>query len=230
MNRRFCAALLLLFLSGAVGAIPILRAELEPQASTQSPPASADTSAGKSSQSADAPLPPLPRASATAGVSSARSATLPWASSTGAQAAQHTSTTETSQSRQQVLLHRNGRMFQGEIVDQGERYLIQLPYGEVELKKTEVEFVGEDVVAVYRHRRSQVEPGSVDRRLELASWCAAEKLLEEAKQELATASGLAPTHPRIPLIVRQIELARRELESPPSLSTTQGPGIAAPQA
>ena len=233
MNRRFCAALLLLLLSGAVGAIPMLRAELEPQVPAQSPQGSEATTSQNSSQQADAPLPPLPPlpdSQVGRGTSAAEPASLPWASASGTQNGTDATTTEDGKAQQQVLLHRNGRLFHGEIVDQGDRYIIQLPYGEVELKKTEVEFVGNDVAAVYRHRRDQIEPGSVDRRMALASWCATEKLLEEAEQELAIASGLAPRHPRLPLIARQIELARRELESPPSLSATQGPGIAAPQA
>ncbi len=218
LNRRFCAALLLLGLSGAVGAIPSLRAASDgSEQSTEQ-----GTAHDQQKQQTDPPLPPLPENNkATAPASPVA---LPWAGNSSA-AAGEAPQAETD-NKQRVLLHRNGRLFQGELVNQGDRWIVKLEYGEVELKKSEVDFVGRDVAEVYQHLQAKVEPGSIDRRLELAAWCAAEKLLKEAEQELAVAQSLMPGHPKIPLIARQIQLAQNEPNEKHDF-TAEGPGVAA---
>ncbi len=227
MNRRFWSALLFLLICGTMGSIPFLKAESEDPGAPQDE-GSQQSGTTADDQKLDPPLPPLPDTNGSAAVPPS----LPWGSSSGSAPPEAQAQTAEAGGNEQenqagkVLLHRNGRLFHGDILDQGDIYLIQLAHGEVELKKSEVEFVGADVSAVYRYRQSKIEPGSIDRHMELASWCAAQKLLDEAEHELSVAAGLAPQHPKIALIARQIELARRE-PSESNSQPAQGPAVAA---
>lgn len=221
LNRRFCAALFVLLFACFLAALPLWRAQSESQAQD-----TGGGSAGEQQGAIDPPLPaqlpPLPGdQNANEQNAGAQPPTpRPWGSSSQTAAAAETAVDKD----RAVLLHRNGRVFRGKIADQGDVYVVTLPFGEINLNKNDVEFVGANVSECYAFRRTKVEPGNVERHLELAGWCATEKLIPEALQELEMVKSLAPQHPRIPLVARQIDLAQREPQTD-SIAAT-GPGVA----
>ena len=79
-----------------------------------------------------------------------------------------------------VLLLRNGRLVEGEILLAGDRYDVSVAGGQIHIKRSEVEYFGRSVLDCYQRRRMQVEPGKVQESLELADWCLRLGLYEQA--------------------------------------------------
>ena len=109
-----------------------------------------------------------------------------------------------------VLLLRNGNLFRGRISHFGDRYTVLLAANnEVRFTNSEVAFHGATLDDAYRFKRSQLTPGEVNERLNLAEWCLRYGLLRQAAEETTIALRLAPDHPRIPSLEARIELMMR---------------------
>jgi len=122
-----------------------------------------------------------------------------------------------------VLLLRSGRVLMGKIRREGERYFVTLPLGEIRLRADEVEHACGSVAEGYQYKRS-VLPGNAGAHLELAGWCIANGLWDEAQHELDAARRLEPRHPRIPLLERRLSSDRQQTTIPKPAA------IGAPQA
>ena len=108
-----------------------------------------------------------------------------------------------------VMLLRNGQVLSGTIARTGDYYYVSMPRGEIRLKASEVDKVASRLEDLYEEKRGRVEPGKLQDRLDLAEWCVEQKLVEQAAKELAEAASLEPTHSRIALIERRLQLAQR---------------------
>lgn len=108
-----------------------------------------------------------------------------------------------------ILLLHNGEVLAGRITHAGDYYYLSRPHGDLRLKAAEVELVAADLNEVYQNKRGQMEQGNPQAHLDLAEWCVLQKLLDQAADELSEAAQIAPNHPRLSLIQRRLELARR---------------------
>lgn len=105
-----------------------------------------------------------------------------------------------------VLLLRNGNLFRGRISHVGDRYSVLLAANtEVRFAASDVAFHGATLDDAYRFKRSQLPPGKVDARLDLAEWCLRHSLLRQAAEETTIALRLEPSHPRIPGLEARID-------------------------
>jgi hypothetical protein len=108
-----------------------------------------------------------------------------------------------------VVLLRNGQVLEGTIARAGDYYYVSKPGSEIRLKTSEVEKVADRLEELYEEKRGRVDPISLQERLDLAEWCVDQKLVEQAENELTEAELLEPLHPRIVLLQRRLDLARR---------------------
>ncbi len=122
-----------------------------------------------------------------------------------------------------VVLLRNGQVLHGKVTRTGDHYIVSLSSGEIRLKADAVERVCRDLEEGYQQKHADVEQGKVQDRLELAQWCIRQELFGYAVRELTDAIAADPTHPRIALVERQLELARER-------RTPQSGGAAKPDA
>ncbi|HUY31575.1 MAG TPA: hypothetical protein VMV69_02270 [Pirellulales bacterium] len=117
--------------------------------------------------------------------------------------------------REGVLLLKNGAVLPGRITAAGDHYYVLLPKGEIRLRAAEVEMQCNDLVDGYRRKRAKIEDGKATDHLGLAEWCVRHKLFECADKELAAAAAIDPEQPRLALIGKRLEQARREIKIPP---------------
>lgn len=126
---------------------------------------------------------------------------------------------------QGLVLLRNGEVLTGTIARTGDYYHVSKPGSEIRLKVAEVDRVAETLTELYEEKRGRVRPGKLADRLDLAEWCLAQRLLEQATAELDTAAAIDPEHPKIVLIRRRIVLAQRPPEEhvAPAAVVDRGP-------
>lgn len=106
-----------------------------------------------------------------------------------------------------VLLLKNGQVLAGDVEIREDGFHVSLPNGEIVLKEDDVEHVCTSIVEGYLRKRAAIRFGGVKDRLTLARWCIGQKLLDEAKAELAEARALSPNHKSIAAIERQLAIA-----------------------
>lgn len=109
-----------------------------------------------------------------------------------------------------VLLLRSGQVIAGTITPAGDYYLVSLPHGEIRVPSGKVDAVCRDLDDAYKHKKSRVELGKAADHVALADWCLQNGLLELADRELSYALAADATFPRIRLVERRLEMARRE--------------------
>lgn len=80
-----------------------------------------------------------------------------------------------------ILLLKNGGMFQGSIREFNEIITMETQFGELNLKKTDIEFIGTEIADVYQHKKSQAVT-SYD-FMALAEWCFRNDLKTEGATE-----------------------------------------------
>jgi hypothetical protein len=107
-----------------------------------------------------------------------------------------------------VVLLRNGRILQGEIVLDGDRYEVSVPGGRISVKAADVALCCRSLEEVYQQRRAGLCLASARDCVELAQWCQRHGLVEHAAEELARAEAIEPNHPLISLLRRGLELAK----------------------
>lgn len=122
-----------------------------------------------------------------------------------------------------VLLLRNGEVLTGRITHAGDYYYVSRPRGDLRLKAAEVELVAADLNEVYQNKRRQIEPDKAPAHLDLAEWCVQQRLLDQAADELAEATRIDRRHPRLGLVERRLQLARRG-EPPVAAGKKSEPG------
>lgn len=124
-----------------------------------------------------------------------------------------------------VVLLRNGEVLSGTIARTGDYYHVSKPGSEIRLKAAEVDRVADRLIDLYEVKRRRVTPDKLQDRLDLAEWCLAQRLSEQATAELAAAAAIDPRHPRIALLERRIALAEHppEEHATPAAPIDRGP-------
>jgi hypothetical protein len=113
-----------------------------------------------------------------------------------------------------LLLLKNGGIITGKITAAGDYYLVLEPLGETRVRAAEVEMQCADLDEAYRRKREKIEDGKASDHLELAEWCVRHKLFEHAEGELTVAAAAEASLPRLELVRRRLEHARRNAQVP----------------
>jgi hypothetical protein len=119
-----------------------------------------------------------------------------------------------------VLVMRNGEVFQGRITRNGDRFVVHVPVGEVSLRVSDVDFTAPTLLDAYARKRERIQPDSGQDHVELAQWCQRQGLLEVAWREIGEAKAIDPSLPMIPLVQRRLEIAIQQSQAEQS-STRQ---------
>jgi hypothetical protein len=126
-----------------------------------------------------------------------------------------------------ILLLRTGGLLQGRITLAGDRYIVELPGGEISVRASEVQQHCRDIVEAYGVKRTFARVDSAQDHIELAQWCQKMGLPRFAAEELAQAKTIEPSHPMLPLVERQLRLASQPQEPAASAKAVDvGPSVA----
>jgi hypothetical protein len=112
-----------------------------------------------------------------------------------------------------VLVMRNGEVFQGQVTRNGDRFVVHVPVGEVSLRASDVDFTSASLVEAYARKRERIQPDSAQDHAELAQWCQRQGLLEVAWREIGEAKAIDASLPMIALIQRRLEIAIQQSQS-----------------
>ena len=104
-----------------------------------------------------------------------------------------------------VLVLRNGNVLHGQVQQQGDYYLVQLPKGQLQVRVQQVEMVCQNLEEAYLRRREARAGSTADSHFELARWCLRNDLLGHAEAELRDAHTTDPGHPRLAQLRRQLK-------------------------
>jgi len=115
-----------------------------------------------------------------------------------------------------MLVLVGGQVLEGKVTRAGDHYFVTLPGGEIKLKATEVELFCRDLEEGYQRKSEAVIAGQVEDHLKLAEWCIRVQLYGYAARELSASMACEPTHPKIALLERRLEVARSQVEDKPN--------------
>jgi hypothetical protein len=104
-----------------------------------------------------------------------------------------------------LLILRNGQILEGRITKIKDRYLVDLPDGEIHIRAADVDFLCRNLEEGYEHKRAVIQAGNWRDHLELARWCHKNTLENQAVAELAAAEVASPHNPLIAVLRRQME-------------------------
>ena len=91
-----------------------------------------------------------------------------------------------------VLLLSNGQVRHGEILKDANGYFVKQKFGTTQYPKRSVERTFRSLREAYEYKKSLCPEQDADERMKLASWCIEQKLMDEAKAELAAVQELSP--------------------------------------
>lgn len=115
-----------------------------------------------------------------------------------------------------ALLLRNGQVILGKIIPAGDHYIVSVPHGEIRRPTSEVDLFCKDLEEVYQRKRARIELGKAADHVDLADWCLKNELLDHADTQLSYALAADVNYPRIRLLERRLQLARRDTEPHPA--------------
>jgi hypothetical protein len=114
-----------------------------------------------------------------------------------------------------VLALRNGQVISGNILRDGDRYLVTLgESAEIRIRVDSVEFHGQDLQQLYQFKRSALVPTDTDGQLDLAEWSLRHGLLARAEQLLSLRPQQARSRSRWTDLQRRLDLAKRPVARP----------------
>ncbi|HUY92358.1 MAG TPA: hypothetical protein VMV10_26690 [Pirellulales bacterium] len=124
-----------------------------------------------------------------------------------------------------VLLLRSGQVLAGTIAPAGDHYLVSLEHGEIRVQSGKVDKLCKNLREAYEHKRTRVELGKAAEHVALADWCLQNGLFELADRELSYALAADVNYPRIRLVERRLQMARRGAEpaAPHARPVEKGP-------
>ncbi len=115
-------------------------------------------------------------------------------------------------SAKRIVLLRNGQILEGTVEQDGDFYHVRLADGEIRIRTSEAEFVGNDMEACYQFKRGQIQADGLQGHLALAQWCQRQKLYEHAAAELADAASISPNNGSIAILQRRLKMAQEPFE------------------
>jgi hypothetical protein len=111
--------------------------------------------------------------------------------------------------RQYAML-RNGETLSGEILKDGNFFVIVNGGSEARLPERDVELVCQSLDEAYLLRQSRAKPGQIEDRLNLADWCLRNDLLGYAAREIAAAMQIDPKNRKAKLLDSRLQLAMKD--------------------
>lgn len=119
-----------------------------------------------------------------------------------------------SNAKTRVLLFRSGRALEGQIAETDTHYVVVRPVGKVEIAKTDVEFVADDLDDVYRYKLERINHESPDEHIRLAQWCLVVNLRARAIEELERCIELAANSTRAKALLENLRRAPKLGDNP----------------
>ena len=104
-----------------------------------------------------------------------------------------------------ILVLRNGNVLRGKLQQKGDLYHVDLPNGQIKIRKKQVAMVCQNIEEAYLRRRGERVGSTADSHLELAKWCLRHDLFYHAEVELREAQATDPKHPRLALLQRHLK-------------------------
>lgn len=130
------------------------------------------------------------------------------------------STPDSSAAYRGVIVLREGGVLEGEIVCDGDRYLVSSGSRTINVDAANIEMVCGSLEEAYDKQRGAIERPTAETHLTLAEWCLRHGLLSQAAHELAEARALDARHPELQLLERRFAVAREQRRE---ATTPQGP-------
>jgi len=119
-------------------------------------------------------------------------------------------------------LLRTGYLFEGTATLDGKQYVLQTPFGSMNVSVHNVEFVGKTKKDVYLYKRSNVDPMSCHALVKFAEWCISNGLTQEGIAEYQRAHQVAPQAGMAGFIQQRLDtLQQGEADPVPELSVPQ---------
>ena len=93
-----------------------------------------------------------------------------------------------------VVYLKNGKSIEGQVVVEGDRVTVKIPYGTVSFPRSKVLRIekGVSAVGIYEKRRAALPAGDAAARLKLAAWCREERLPNRADGLLREVLAIDP--------------------------------------
>jgi hypothetical protein len=113
-----------------------------------------------------------------------------------------------------VLLLTTGQVVRGEATVTPEGYLVKTPLGELPFRRSQVERVFGSLREIYVYKKSRTPDNDPEERLRLAQWCMAQKMDQEASDELDGLLQLEPEHRRARAMRFQVQAAKAAGQAP----------------
>jgi hypothetical protein len=131
-----------------------------------------------------------------------------------------------------VLLLADGSVVRGTILETDDGYIVRTPIGQKLYRRRVVERTFGSLEEIYAYKLERLPARDPDERLRLAKWCLAQKLLPEAREQLAAILAAEPEHPRAQAMLFQIDaaLARRTAPADAAVQRTAVEPIEPPAA
>lgn len=105
-----------------------------------------------------------------------------------------------------LLVLRSGEVIAGRITPSGDRYLVQVPGGQLRVEAARVDFTCRTLDEAYHMQRARLAPRDIRGRLHLARWCLKQQLPGHAARELTEVLRLDPRHPEVGPLADRLEL------------------------
>jgi hypothetical protein len=112
-----------------------------------------------------------------------------------------------------LLVLRNGEVFTGRVTWAGDTYHVQTPGRQLTFPKANVLVVARDMADAFRQRRAALRPTDWQGHQELAAWCLAHQMLDEAALELDAADSTSPAHATSTRLRGNLEILRQRQRS-----------------
>jgi hypothetical protein len=113
-----------------------------------------------------------------------------------------------------ILILKNDRTLEGDIVRKGDHYVIRRPVGEFTLPADRAQKLCADWDEAYAFLRSQTNLRDPDERLRLARWCQQRSLLKQAQAEAEAAVQMRPGHAESVRLLRHLQRNEQSATSP----------------
>jgi hypothetical protein len=114
-----------------------------------------------------------------------------------------------AESRDGVLVLRDGGVLTGQISQLVDRYVVARGGAEISVPAASVAMACDTLDAAYLRQRAEMQSPTAEAHLTLADWCLRFGLYPQAAEELVAARGLDPRHAKLELLERRLAVVSR---------------------
>ena len=112
-------------------------------------------------------------------------------------------------------LLRTGYVLEGSATIDGRHYIVQTPFGTMNVPVHSVEYVGKSRADVYQHKRNGVDSADYNALVRLAEWCISNGFIEEGIDEYNRAGLVAPNAVFAGITQQRLETLRQMVKTGP---------------